>query len=162
MRLSRLLFIAAVFPAMCYGRLGDFESELISRFGPPVARAHEITLAQGKILEFGSTLSFRQGVWSVASVIIDGRCAREAYTKPGDWTQDQFKTILSANSQGASWTDISKEMVKGLVREWHRDDGADAVWHLGGAMVVTNPAYYRAKQAIEQRAKADAAQVPKI
>ena len=105
-------------PFVVYGRLGEKEQQLVARFGVPVATGREITLAQGKVLDFGKTLSFREGVWSIVSVIIDGRCAREVYSKPGDWTEDQFTSILTANSQGALWTDTSQEMIKKLVRKW--------------------------------------------
>ena len=149
-------------PFVVYGRLGEKEQQLVARFGVPVATGREITLAQGKVLDFGKTLSFREGVWSIVSVIIDGRCAREVYSKPGDWTEDQFTSILTANSQGALWTDTSQEMIKKLVRKWKRADGAEAIWQAGGAMVITHPAYDKAKKLAETKAKTDASEIPKI
>lgn len=155
-----LAFIA--FPFYVYGRLGETEQELVARFGPPVSRAREVTLTQSKIIEFGSKLIFRQGDWTIESVMIEGRCAREEYWKAGEWTEDQFVTVLTSNAQGEKWTDLSKAMTKGLMREWHRGDGATAVWSIGTHMMVTHPAYVRAKKRVEDKAKAEASQIPKI
>jgi len=157
-----LLSAIIALSACAYGRLGESEQELTKRFGSPALKGNEITLTQGKIVEFGSKLTFRQGDWTIECAIIDGRCARIVYSHPGDWSEDQFTTVLSGNSQGAGWTDISKEMTKKLAREWRRTDAAIAVWHMGTGMIVTNPAYDRAKQKAEARAKADSAQIPKI
>ena len=157
---SYLLFLAL--PLLAFARLGETEQQLTGRFGAAVSRGKEITLAQGKIVEFGSTLTFRQGDWTISSVIIDGRCAREVYQKSGDWTEDQFITVLTSNAQGAKWTDVSKGLVRKLAREWRREDGATAGWQMGAAMTVTHPAYRRAKENAEAKAKADAARIPKI
>lgn len=163
MKTAHYLFIVIlVLPAVCFGRLGDSESELVSRFGAPDSKGNEITLTQGKIVVFGSKLSFRQEDWTIECAVIEDRCAREIYSKKGDWTEDQFATVLSSNAQGESWTEVSKEMTKYLIREWRRGDGGTAVWHLGGGMVVANPAYDRAKSKAEGKAKAEASQIPKI
>jgi|CZKI01.1.fsa_nt_gi hypothetical protein len=157
-----LLSVALVIPACVYGRLGETEKELAGRLGAPASKSAEITLAQGKIIEFGSKLTFRQGDWTIECAVIEGRCARVVYAKMGDWTEDQFITVLTSNSQGAKWTDVSKEMTKKLAREWRREDGAVAIWHMGVGMTVTSPAYDRAKQKAEAKAKSDASQIPKI
>jgi hypothetical protein len=157
------MFVGIIALSACaYGRLGETEQELTKRFGPPMSKGNETTLTQGKVVEFGSRLTFRRGDWTIECAIIDGRCARIVYLHPGDWTEDQFTTVLTGNAQGAGWTDISKEMTKKLAREWRRSDAAVAVWHMGTGMSVTNPAYDRAKQKAEARAKADASQIPKI
>jgi hypothetical protein len=87
---------------------------------------------------------------------------RKISPKPGDWTDDQFTTILTSNAQGTRWADVSKDSVRKLVREWRRTDGAIAIWQMGVGMSVTNPAYQRAKDKAEANAKADAARLPKI
>jgi hypothetical protein len=149
-------------PFVAFGRLGETERELTARFGAPVSKRSETMIAQGKILEIGTTFSFRQGDWHIDSVVIEGRCAEEVYSKTGDWTDDQFSAVLTSNAQGEQWTDISKEMIKGMIREWHRDDGGTAVWHVAGGMVVTNPSYGRAIKRAADKAKAEASNVPKL
>jgi hypothetical protein len=34
--------------------------------------------------------------------------ARIGYAKPGDWTEDQIRLVLNANTQGLVWKEISK------------------------------------------------------
>lgn len=159
---SILLAAAILFPIAVYGRLGETEQELIARFGVPLSRGHGSFSAQGRNLEIGNRFSFREGDWAVECIVVDGRCAQIAYSKPGDWTEDQLLTVLTANSQGAQWTDVSKEMIKKLERQWRRDDGAAAVWKMGIGMVVTSPAFEREKERIASKAKADASGIPKI
>ena len=159
-RYSYLLLL--LFPSLTLARLGETEQELVARFGGPASRAKEITLTQGKIIDFGSKLTFRQGDWTIVCAIIDGRSAREVYHKRGEWTEDQFTTVLTSNGQGAKWTDISKPSVRKLAREWRREDGAKAIWRMGVAMSVTQPAYERAKVNAEAKAKSDASRLPKI
>jgi hypothetical protein len=155
-------FISFILPVIALARLGETEQQLTARFGEPFSRSKEITLTQGKIVDFGSHLTYRQGDWLIECSIIEGRSARESYYKPGDWTEDQFITVLTSNGQGERWTDVSKEQIRKLFREWRRNDGATAEWHLGQSMIVTNPAYLRAKEQAEAKAKADAGRIPKI
>lgn len=150
-------------PAIALARLGETEAELVARFGAATSKTKEITPAQGKMVEFGTTLTFRQGDWSIACTIIDGRSCKENYQKKGEWTEDQFATVLNSNAQGARWTDLSKPAAKTHSREWKRADGATAKWsRFGGGITVTHPAYVRAKELTEAKAKADAARIPKI
>ena len=149
-------------PVGAWARLGETEAQLVARFGAPTNRTDEITPAQGKWLVFGRRLYFRQGDWSIQCVVVDERCAKEVYQKPGDWTEDQFKAILSSEAQGARWTDRSQEGVKKLRREWRRADGATALWDTLSGMAVTHPAYLRAKQRVEEKAKAEASKVPRF
>jgi hypothetical protein len=149
-------------PFLAFAHLGDTEQQLIARFGPPLSRGHDLTLTQGKVIEFGSKLSFRQGDWAIECIVIDSRCARVTYSKPGEWSEDQLVAVLTSNAQGGQWTDNSKEMVKKLARDWRRSDGAVATWRMGVSMVVTNPAYDRAKQIVELKAKADASRIPNL
>jgi hypothetical protein len=125
--------------------LGDSEQQLIARFGQPVSRGHDIVITQGKILSFGSKLSFQQSDWTITCIEIDGRCVRAIYTKTGEWIEDQFKGVLTSNAQGKRWADDSKESIKRMIREWSRSDGAVAYWHMADeTMVVTDKAYDRA------------------
>ena len=158
-----LLFLGLwALPVGAWARLGETEAQLVARFGEPTNRTNEITLAQGKWLVFGQRLYFRQGDWSIQCVVVEERCAKEVYQKPGDWTEDQFKAILSSEAQGAQWTDRSQEGAKKLRREWRRADGATAVWEAPNGMAVTHPAYVRAKERAEAKAKAEAGKVPRF
>jgi hypothetical protein len=150
-------------PIVAFAHLGDSEQQLTARFGQPLSRGHDITLAQGKVVSFGSKLSFQQGDWTITCIEIDGRCARVFYTKTGEWVEDQLRAVLTSNAQGKRWTDNSKEMVKQLMRDWRRSDGAVAYWRMvDRTMVVTDPAYDRAVQDIQAKAKADASQIPNL
>jgi hypothetical protein len=163
MRIARyvsLVLLAA--PLLVFAHLGDTEQQLVTRFGPPLSRGRDIAISQGKFIEFGSKLAFKEGEWTIECIVIDGRCARTTYSKPGEWSEDQLTAVLASNSQGERWTDNSKEMVRKLARDWRRSDGATATWRMGVSMVVTNPTYDRAKQEIETRAKADATRIPNL
>lgn len=157
--LCLLLFLL---PTLALARLGETEAQLTARFGPAVSRAKETTIAQGKFVEFGLKLTYRQNDWQIECALIDGRSARETYYKPGEWTDDQFTTVLTANGQGARWTDLSKELTRKLARDWRRADGATASWKMTGSLCVTHPAYVRAKDLAEAKAKAAASRLPKI
>jgi hypothetical protein len=161
-RLLWLTLIVLWLPAAALARLGETERELVARFGEPRNRTEEITSTQGKMVAFGTRLYFRQGDWSIQCVVIEGRCAKEVYSKPGDWKEDQFQAILSSEAQGAKWTDISETSVKKLKRDWRRSDGATALWQMGVDMTITHPAFVRAKERAEAKAKADASRVPKF
>jgi hypothetical protein len=153
--------LPAILASDASARLGETEAELVRRFGAPVSRASERITAQGKFHEIGTGLRFRDGDWTIESTIIDGRCAREAYTKVGEWTEDQFTTVLNSNAQGGKWTRTSKDSMKKAVREWRRDDGATAVWILR-TVTITHPAFDRAKSLAEAKAKAAAARTPNL
>ncbi|MBS0631651.1 MAG: hypothetical protein JSS11_07030 [Verrucomicrobia bacterium] len=155
-------FLLFLLPASLFARLGEREAELTARFGPPLSRAKETTAQHGRVVEFGVRLNYRQGDWFITCVIVDGRSAREFYNKGDEWTEDQFTTVLAANSQGARWTDISKPSTLKLAREWRRADGATASWQKIQGMDVIQPAYVRARNLAEAKAKAEASRIPKI
>jgi hypothetical protein len=144
-----------------HARLGETAEELKARFGEPKTTAPELTTAQGKMIEIGKRSAFVQGDWRISVSIIEDRSAKETYSKPGDWTEDQFTTVLTSNSQGAAWTETSKTNLTKLKRSWTRADGGAAVW-VGGAMTVTNPAFERAKKKAAEKAKAEASRIPRI
>lgn len=152
-----------ILPAIAFARLGETEAELVARFGAAASKGTESAFAQGKFLKFGTTLRFRQGDWSIVCTLIDGRSCKENYQKSGEWTEEQFATVLNSNAQGAKWTMTSKPALKSSSREWKRSDGATATWsRMGTGITVTHPAYRRAKEVLEAKAKAEAARVPKI
>jgi len=149
-------------PAAASARLGDTEKELVKRFGPATERRKETTFAYGKDVEFGDRLVFKQGDWIVESVVVDGRCAWESYTKAGDWNEKQLLLVLTTNAQGARWTELTDFDKREQERDWRREDGGTAHWQAKGPMVVVHPAYDRAKARAEAKAKADEARLPKI
>lgn len=161
MKTCSLLFGFIVITGSCWARLGEKENELVARFGEPVMRGKETHPAQGKMWELGPRLYFRQGDWNIVSVLVDGRVAQEEYGKVGSWTPEQVQAVLSANAQGAKWTETTKSGAT-FSRNWKRADGAVAEWVQGGRFTFTTPAFGRAKELAEAKAKAAAKQTPKI
>jgi hypothetical protein len=164
MKARPLLIVLMILSAgvMAEARLGETETELIERFGEPDGRSKHIVMAQGKILELGPSLHFRQDDWSISCDMVDGRCMRISYHKPGDWTEDQVQLVLNSNSQGAKWTETTKPMIAKLQRDWKRADASKAVWLLGQGMTLTWDAYNKSKATLEERARVESAKKPKI
>jgi len=157
-----LTITALLLPIAAQARLGDTESELVARFGQPVARSKALITTQGRTIELGPELSFRQDDWFIISDLIDGRCARISYSKRGEWTDEQILTVLTVNAQGAKWADVSNPHLRNLSRDWKRDDGATAHWQQNMSLSITTPAYERAKQTAEAKAKAEASKMPRL
>lgn len=157
-----LAFLLLVLPTLAFARLGETEPQLTARFGAPISRSAEITTGQGKILEFGTKFTYRQDDWAIDCVIVDGRSVKESYRKSGEWTDVQVIAVINGNSQGAKWTEQTKESIRKLAREWRRSDGAEASWNMGLGITVTHPAYKKAKDLVEAKAKAAAGKMPKI
>ena len=162
MKLFSAILLSLTLTAAAHARLGETEAQMVARFGQPMHRSQHSTYAQGKVWHMGPTLSFRQEDWSISCDLVDGRCVKIQYGKTGEWTEEQFQMVLAYNSQGARWTETSKPAAKKYNRTWKRADGADAVWNGGAGMSLVVPAYERAKQVIEAKAKAAASQKPKI
>lgn len=152
-----VLFILTTVPV--WARLGETEKELIARFGKPVTRARHSISAQGKSWELGPTLKFKQDDWHISSDLVDGRVVRENYQKRGDWTTEQIQAVLAANSHGATWTETTKGSGTHS-RTWKRTDGATADSFIG--ISFTTPAYTRAKELAEAKAKVEVSRTPKI
>jgi hypothetical protein len=163
--LKTLIFLtltALLLPISAHARLGDTERELVARFGQPVSRSKELIMAQGKTIELGPKLMFRQGDWYIYCDLIDDRCARISYSKSGAWTDNQILTVLTANAQGAKWTEVSNPNLRNLVRDWKREDGATAHWQAAMSISLSTPAYDRAKRVAEAKAKAAASEIPHL
>ena len=118
-------------------------------------------IAQGKFVDVCPVLTFTQEDWSIRCHVVEGRSALERYNKPGEWTEAQLTLVLNSNAQGAKWQVIDARSPK-LRREWRREDGATAIWQLGAGFTVTHPAYVRARERAEARAKSDASRLPKL
>lgn len=161
-RLSLLLLIVTCLLPTAQARLGESELQLIERFGAPKLTSKHNIIAQGKIIPLGPQLLFKEGDWSIACEMIDGRCMRIRYSKPGDWTEDQFALVLTSNGQGAAWTETSNPKLKHLQRSWKRSDGSVAKWQKLQGMTVTWDAYNKAKAKAEERARVEASRKPKI
>jgi hypothetical protein len=147
--------------ALVHARLGETEAQMIARFGQPAYRNQHSIFTQGKGWPLGPSLLFRQDDWSISCDLVDGRCVRIQYGKPGEWTEEQIQLVLAYNSQGGKWTETSNPAARKYQRTWKRADGAEAVWNSGHMRMVV-PAYERAKQVLEAKAKAAASQKPKI
>jgi hypothetical protein len=155
-----LVWLALALPS--WARLGETERELIARFGEPTMRGQHSIIAQGRIIPLGPQLHFREGDWRIVCDMIDGRCLRIGYGKGGDWTEEQFQTVLAANSQGSRWTETSNTKMAKLQRSWRRSDGSDAKWMSVSGITLTWDAYTKAKAKAEERARVEAARKPKI
>jgi len=156
--------IAALFVLLCsisFARLGETSAQLTTRFGQPKTTSTENIVAQGKIISIGSRLGFQQDDWAIYCTVTEGRCSRITYTKPGEWSEQQIETVLSSNSQGAKWTEISKPNFTKILREWRRADGGTARWGTS-SFTLTQPAYENAKKKAEAKAKGDASKTPNI
>jgi hypothetical protein len=161
MKLHHCLLLLLVLSTVAHARLGDTEAELFARFGQPKVTSKHSIAAQGKMWEMGPRFLFHQADWRIHCDFADGRCVRIEYDKTGDWTEDQIQLVLGSNSQGAKWTETTKGSIK-VVRSWKRADGADATWNKFAGIKMIVPAYERAKQVIEAKAKAAASEKPKI
>lgn len=156
-RAVSLLFLAS--SSLLWGRLGETEKELVARFGQPISRSKHAISAQGKTWELGPKLTFKQEEWQITSELVDGRVVRANYQKRGEWTPEQIQTVLAANAQGATWIETSKGGGK-YSRTWKRTDGAVADSYIG--ISLTTPAYTRAKEQAEAKAKVEVSRTPKI
>lgn len=143
-------------------RLGETEAELTARFGPATGHSKHVIFAQGKFIELGPEFIFRQGDWSICCDLVNGKCMRISYSKPGDWSEDQIRLVLNTNNQGASWTETTKPSMASLQRTWKRSDGSTATWLKGVTMSLVWQAYDVAKAKVEERAKVAAKAKPKI
>jgi hypothetical protein len=152
-----LMFVASA----AFARLGETEAEMVTRFGKAQSKADHKVAAQGKMWTVGSSLSFKQDDWLIQCDVVDGRCARISYGKRGEWTEEQLQLVLAYNSQGAKWNETTKVGGKSR-RTWTRSDGASAEWMSITGIKMVAPAYERAKQVLEAKAKADASKKPKI
>ncbi len=159
MRAASLLFLAT--SSLLWARLGETEKELVARFGDARMRTKHTIMGHGKISELGPSLHFKQDDWNIVSDLVDDRVVRENYRKAGDWSPEQIQTVLAANAQGATWTETTKGNGK-LSRKWMRSDGGTAEWIKAAGFKVISPAYDRAKEIAESKAKAGAKRTPKI
>jgi hypothetical protein len=160
-RARSLLLLLPLLLTAGHARLGDTERELIARFGQPTFRSSDQIAAQGRMWELGPRFSFQQADWRISCVLVDGRCAAIEYGKAGEWTDEQIQLVLGTNSQGTRWIETTKGIPKHN-RSWKRADGATAAWTSYGGFKLVVPAYDRARQVIEAKAKAAASQKPKI
>lgn len=145
-----------------FARLGENERQLIERFGPPQSRLAHSVHAQGRNIDLGPKLIFREGDWRIACDLIDGRCVRITYTKRGDWTEDQVQLVLNNNAQGATWKETTRRGAESMIRDWKRSDGSTARWVRPQGFTLTWDAYEKAKAAAEERARVEASRKPKI
>ena len=161
---SVVIFVLLILAGLpdAHARLGENEAELVKRFGAPRSRSQHFIAAQGKILPLGPALFFRQEDWLIQADLVDGRCVRIHYAKPGEWVEEQFKTLLDANAQGARWTDVSKKLSVKLARDWKRSDGGTAQWKAGVGARIDSPDYHRAVETAKASARADATRKPNI
>lgn len=156
-----VVLLILLLPVVSFARLGETERQLADRFGEPTSRQIQKIIAQGKIIDLCPMLRFKQDDWSITCYLIDGRSSQENYSKQGEWTDEQIELVLTTNAQGAIWTPMKSGSPK-LRREWKRADGATAIWQMGAGFTLIHPAYIRAKEQAEAKAKADASRLPRL
>jgi hypothetical protein len=132
------------------------------RFEQPVLRQINSVVAQGRKYDLGPSFYFKQDDWTITCDLVDGRVVRIGYGKRGEWTEEQFALVLAYNSQGQKWTPTGNPKMAKYSRSWKRSDGATAEWNSSFGMRMVVPAYHRAKQVAEARARAEASRKPKI
>jgi hypothetical protein len=158
-----VLILGLICPIAASARLGETETELVKRFGVTKNVSRHVTFAQGKSITLGPAFFFQQEDWSIQCDLIDGRCMRISYHKPGDWTEEQVRLVLNSNAQGAKWTETTEPKVATLRRTWKRSDGSTASWDKAGSMQLTWSAYDKARKAAEEKARVESAsKKPKI
>jgi hypothetical protein len=162
MKLTRAFLLFLVIAPSLWARLGETEAELVARFGQPHSRVSHSVFAQGKFIPLGPQLHFREGEWRITADLIDGRCLRIAYQKPGDWTEDQIRLVLNSNTQSSQWAETSKANIAKLQRAWRRKDGSVAEWDKLTGFTLTWAAYETAKAKALERARVEASRKPKI
>jgi hypothetical protein len=155
-----LLFLSLTVCTSLVARLGETEAELVKRFGKVVQRRAEAIPAQGKMVRIGERLIFHSDDWGINVVMISGRCGYIRYSKPGEWTEAQFTSLLTSNAGSYSWREDSKSR-KGN-RLWIRDDGTRATWGGYAGLVVTGRTYESAVEAAKKVAKDKSSQVPRF
>jgi hypothetical protein len=159
--LIRFLLIACL-ASVAQARLGETEAQMVARFGKPTLRTTHTVHSQGKSWDLGPSFHFRQDDWTIQCDLIDARCVRVVYGKRGEWTDEQLEMVLAYNSQGLKWERLPKPGFEKNLRSWKRSDGATADWNWVNGMKLTVPAYDRAKQTLEAKAKAGVSGKPKI
>lgn len=142
-------------------RLGETEPQLVERYGKAIMRTPEAVIEQGKIYALADDLHFRADGWSVIARVVNGRCESISYGKPGEWTEEQYRTLLEANGTRAQWEERKTPTPK-THREWKRRDGATAVWRMLVNLTIESPAYQQARETLKKRAKEEASKLPKF
>jgi hypothetical protein len=153
MKLLLLWAAVAILGTPMFARIGETESQLVKRFGQPLSAEPHTVSDHGLVFVVGTTFTFVLGDWMINCDVIDGTCARIAYSKIGGWAEENFQTILNANAQGGSWKELLSPNVKQVTRKWRRDDGVVAHWILGN-LTLTSPRYERGMALAEEKAKA--------
>ena len=92
--------------------------------------------------------------------MVNERCAKITYTKKGEWTAEQFTTLIQNNAQGHAWSE-ARDSTK-MIRKWNRTDGGTAKWQFTGSMEVVSSDYIRAKANREATLKSKAQEKPNL
>jgi len=153
-----ILFLVLISPV--FARLGENQDELVARLGQVKLESKHYITAQGQISPLGPALFFEKDQWNIQCDLIDGRCAKITYTKPGEWTPEQISTLLQNNAQGLPWREPSDS--NKMIRKWTRSDGGTAKWQFTGSMELISKTYLAAKARREGELKSKARQQPDL
>jgi hypothetical protein len=130
-------------------RIGETESELVTRYGAVVTRQPMRKSAQGAVSLYGERLSFKSTDWNIAAVLIAGKCEEISYTKAGQWTPVQIRFVLDLNGGVKSWKEKRAGQTDAY-RNWTRADGTTAKWSAFSGFIVRTTAAEAALRANEK------------
>jgi len=134
------------------------------RLGPPTSQRGTADVnANGKVYNYGQSLHYAKDGWSLGCIFVNGVCVKITYNKNAAFTDDDLRTILKNEAQGAQWTQsvsyttlVDSVILPTMkVREWKRADGAQAQI-IGNSLVVVTPEFQKAVDGANAKAKADA------
>ena len=164
MRISRLIVLITAYcllAAFASARLGESEPQLIERYGKAVMRTPDMMLEQGKILKLADRLHFRTDDWNIIAILVGEHCESITYSKPGDWTEEQFRHLLEANGGRAQWEEQKTSTPK-THRQWKRRDKTTADWQMADGLVLKTPGYEKAREDLKKQAKENASKLPRF
>ena len=142
MKMFSLLFALLVSINQLQARLGETEDQIYKRYGKTFKTGFsEIEQAKVNIYEVNGI--------SVSVTFINGKCARESYSKDDNTGFDntQVKKLLAVNSLGSNWfydviTGVEEtNNDKGIARRWMLKNGTATARCIDGTLDVRTAEY---------------------
>jgi len=138
-----LLFVLLVSINHLQARLGETEDHIYKRYGKTF-KAGFSEIEQAKVNEYEVN-----GI-SVTVTFINGKSARESYSKDDNTTFDntQLKKLLAINSLGSNWFFVITGVQetnndKGIVRRWKLENEAATARCVDGILDIRTAEYNR-------------------
>ena len=121
---TRLLFLTLLLlltlANSAWGRLGETEGAVITRYGKPHFKTHR---------PWGDDEGFTMNGFNITVTFINGISQGELFGLPGKViSEEQAKSLLTANSEGYLWDEVPKsELVPPAKQMWKKPNGSTAV-----------------------------------